>query len=90
MSLFPLIYKRKNYFLVLVIYWGSKYKSTCISGVIDKTEVLYTIYTIKYNYTLEIRLDNKGFNGDYTLVLLLSIGIQILEIPICQKNSHVS
>jgi hypothetical protein len=26
----------------------------------------------------------------YTLVLLLSIGIQILEIPICQKNSHVS
>ena len=25
-----------------------------------------------------------------TLVLLLSIGIQILEIPICQKNSHVS
>jgi hypothetical protein len=23
----------------------------------------------------------------YTLVLLLSIGIQILEIPICQKNS---
>ena len=27
---------------------------------------------------------------NYTLVLLLSIGIQILEIPICQKNSHVS
>ena len=26
----------------------------------------------------------------YTLVPLLSIGIQILEIPICQKNSHVS
>jgi hypothetical protein len=26
----------------------------------------------------------------YTLVLLLSIGIQIWEIPICQKNSHVS
>jgi hypothetical protein len=26
----------------------------------------------------------------HTLVLLLSIGIQILEIPICQKNSHVS
>ena len=26
----------------------------------------------------------------YTLVLLLSIGIQILEIPICQKNSQVS
>ena len=25
----------------------------------------------------------------YTLVLLLSIGIQILEIPIYQKNSHV-
>jgi hypothetical protein len=58
--------------------------------VIDKTEVLYTIYTIKYNYTLDIRLDNNGFNGDYTLVLLLSIGIQILEIHICQKNSHVS
>jgi hypothetical protein len=32
------------------------------------------------------------FNIIYTLVLLLSIGIQILEIPtcICQKNSHVS
>ena len=26
----------------------------------------------------------------FTLVILLSIGIQILEIPICQKNSHVS
>jgi hypothetical protein len=26
----------------------------------------------------------------HTLVLLLSICIQILEIPICQKNSHVS
>ena len=25
----------------------------------------------------------------YTLVLLLSIGIQILEIPTCQKNSHM-
>ena len=24
----------------------------------------------------------------YTLVLLLSLGIQILEIPICQKNSN--
>ena len=33
------------------------------------------------------RLD---FISIYTLVLLLSIGIQILEIPICQKNSHVS
>ena len=28
-------------------------------------------------------------NNLYTLVLLLSIGIQILEIPIYQKNSHV-
>ena len=28
--------------------------------------------------------------GSYTLVLLLLIGVQILEIPICQKNSHVS
>ena len=32
----------------------------------------------------------KVCNNIYTLVLLLSIGIQILEIPICQKNSHVS
>jgi len=31
-----------------------------------------------------------GWIYNYTLVLLLSIGIQILEIPICQKNSHVS
>ena len=29
-------------------------------------------------------------NNYYTLVLLLSLGIKILEIPICQKNSHVS
>jgi hypothetical protein len=33
---------------------------------------------------------NLKLNDTYTLVLLLSIGIQILEIPICQKNSHVS
>jgi hypothetical protein len=32
----------------------------------------------------------KVANKMYTLVLLLSIGIQILEIPIGQKNSHVS
>jgi hypothetical protein len=31
-----------------------------------------------------------SFNLLYTLVLLLSIGIQIWEIPICQKHSHVS
>jgi hypothetical protein len=32
----------------------------------------------------------ESHTNHYTLVLLLSVGIQILEIPICQKNSHVS
>ena len=53
-------------------------------------DILYILLSkILYDVTSSSSTSSLGIMS-YTLVLLLSIGIQILEIPICQKNSHVS
>jgi hypothetical protein len=71
-------YKHTN----LLLYCSKKfYKFKQVSN--NETE--------QRNFTHLIRCQNvKPYVYIYTLILLLSIGIQILEIPICQKNSHVS
>ena len=56
------------------------------NSVVEKKNGMAYVFTL-----LMFRKPNKlTINKIYTLVLLLSIGIQILQIPICQKNSHVS
>ena len=76
---------------------------TCILHVTDKTidliqcelQIYFIDVIINLYYTIaESNGPQRIFKSDviyiYTLVLLLSIGIQILKKPICQKNSHVS
>jgi hypothetical protein len=63
--------------------------SLLFPGAYNTVKTALVLKTITYK-SLWSLMPRYKVAYSYTLVLLLSIDIQILEIPICQKNSHVS